>query len=81
MRSHWEAGVTPETTGLRRPILGSMSEANSEMEPSLGWPDGNPWSGPTALADGQLHAKGLRLDQVSECRRRKHKPADLMILE
>ena len=74
MRSHWEAGVAPGTTSL---MLGSMPKANSEMEPCLDWPDGNPWSVSAVLADGQLHSKGLRPDQVSKCHGRKHKPADV----
>ena len=74
MRSNCEAGVTPETTGL---MFRSMPEASFEIGPCLDWPDENLWGGSTVLADGQLHAKGLRPDQVSECRRRKHKLADV----
>jgi len=77
MRSHWEGRwgeVTSETTGL---MSGPTPEANSEMAPSPDWPDGNSWGGSTVLADGQLYVKGLSPDQVSECWRRKCKPADV----
>jgi hypothetical protein len=82
MRSHWEAQrreVTPEMTGL---ISGLIPEAvNSEMAPPPDWPEGGSWAGSTVLADGQLHAKGSRPDQVSECRIKKINLLTLMILE
>ena len=58
-------------------MSGSMPEVNSEMAPSPNWPDGNSWGGSAVLADGQLDVKGLSTDQVSEYRRRKHKPTDV----